>query len=256
MLSIKPGLKKILARAHEVRYWPALALSCLSGRKALVGVLFVLCALAFYAFGYTGGQSRYQGFAEEMERVAASIEMDLSGSTWLDKVLLLKQKLETSEQANKRLAVYLAEKEAEIENLNRQLHFYRRVIAPEDLAADQLAVFSLRLKQPLPDGDYPIEVIVRKSMKENVFIRGRLLIHTEGMIGQKNWLHKDSLVEPLPFAFRYFQRLNGLLRLPDGYEPQTVHIVLMVGGREKLKASYSWRELLAQRHAGGDLSRP
>lgn len=249
MFSLKLFFKNFFFACVDAYYWLILFFSDTGRKKVLLGGLLLFSVALAYGIGYFNGQSRYQKFEEEMERVAASLEMDLSGDTWLDKVLLLKQKIETSAQTHKQLSVYLADKEEEIENLNRQLHFYRRVIAPEDLTANQLAVFDVKLKEPLSDGAYPIEVIVRKSMKENAFVRGEMMIHVEGLVEQKRLLHKDGLDEDLPFAFRYFQRLHGLIRLPDHYEPQTLHLILMVDKREKLRKSYSWQELLAQRNA-------
>ena len=192
------------------------------------------------------GQSRYWQFEDEMERIATAVEMDLHGATWTDKVLLLKQQLETSRQANRQLVAYLDEKDEEIENLNRQLHFYRQVIAPEDLTGDQLEIFSFKLRQKLKDGRYPVEVVVRKSIKEKTFSKGEVLIHTEGRKGQKTLLHKDSLIEPMPFSFRYFQRLNGFIKPPEGLEPSTVHATVVLGDKERLTEAYAWQKLLAR----------
>ena len=143
-----------------------------------------------------------------------------------------------------------------MEDLNRQLHFYRQVIAPEDLKNNALAIFSLELESVLADGGQPIEIIVRKSMREQTYVKGEVLVQAEGTINGEDILYKDGLVEALPFTFRYFQRLDGVLQFPEDFNPDTIHVILQVDGEEKLRKSYSWKKLLVQRdlsHSIGEL---
>ncbi|MCH2100193.1 MAG: hypothetical protein MK142_17570, partial [Pseudomonadales bacterium] len=51
-----------------------------------------------------------------------------------------------------------------------------------------------------------------------------------------------DLVEPMPFRFRYFQRLAGAILLPDGFVPEGVEIVARSDAEEgfRLQRTFNW----------------
>lgn len=246
MFSLKPMWHKFVSCCHKTYWWLLFLAAYFDRRRVLLIGLLILCAGVFYGLGFVNARSPYWEFKNEMDRIAVSVGMDLHGDSWSDRVLFLQQQLATSQQTNKQLTAYLNEKESEIESLNRQLHFYRQVIAPEDKLRGRLAIFSVQLKPALVNGHYPFEVVVRKSIKEKTLSKGKMLVHAEGLNAEKTAVYHDNVSAPLPFAFRYFQRLQGLIKLPAGFDPQTIYVILVVNGREKLKESYVWQALLDQ----------
>ena len=83
----------ITAHILAVWHWLIFFFSDIVRKKVFFLTVLVLYAVAFYALGYVGGQTRYADFETEMDRLATSLAMDLRGETWPDRFYCLSKNL-------------------------------------------------------------------------------------------------------------------------------------------------------------------
>lgn len=120
----------------------------------------------------------------------------------------------------------LAEQQETITELEKGVHFYRSLMAPGELS-EGLSVHSIDLK-PGSEGTYQFRILVQQSSRKHQLLTGnmKVLVH-----GERNGEHiaynLSDLSEQVPEAdirlrFKYFQAIDGELKLPDGFNPTVV----------------------------------
>ncbi len=131
---------------------------------------------------------------------------------------------------------------ARVGELERELRFYRAVLPPDGGRGFRIASFETHR-----DGDrlWRWDVLLVQHFKAGRAVTGQLDIEVEGTRhGTAERLSLAQLDErqgPLTFGFRYFQSLSGRLRLPDGFEPRSVHVVARAEGRKAaIEKRFRW----------------
>lgn len=120
----------------------------------------------------------------------------------------------------------LAEQQETITELEKGVHFYRSLMAPGELA-EGLSVHSIDLK-PGSEGAYQFRILVQQSSRKHQLLTGdmKVLVH-----GERNGEHiaynLSDLSDQVPEAdirlrFKYFQAIDGELKLPEGFSPTVV----------------------------------
>jgi len=137
---------------------------------------------------------------------------------------------------------------ARIAQLENELHFYQRVMAPEK--DDQgLRIDSFELKPTGSEGAYEYQLVITQVTDNNTFIEGRALVSIIGKRGQTQNVTiplKDisSDVDDLSvrFRFRFFQNVAGQLQLPEDFEPEKVQVILQSTGRKamRIEQEFDW----------------
>lgn len=120
----------------------------------------------------------------------------------------------------------LAEQQEMITELEKGVHFYRSLMAPGELA-EGLSVHSIDLK-PGVDDTYQFRILVQQSSRKHQLLTGnmKVLVHGE-LKGEHIAYNLSDLSEQVPEAdirlrFKYFQAIDGELKLPEGFSPTVV----------------------------------
>lgn len=165
---------------------------------------------------------------------------------------LLERAERIEREARSRLRGVISEREERIAELEKELAFYRNLVSPSKMEPG-LHVRQARLR-PV-DGMprvYTYEVVVSQVNDSDSYVSGRIDWRFEGRRGGESvtagldeWIIGDDA--DTQFRFKYFQRLSGRIRVPQGVEPIRVQLrVLPSGDRlEALEQSYSWDSLLS-----------
>ncbi len=121
----------------------------------------------------------------------------------------------------------LAEQQEAIAELEKGVHFYRSLMAPEE-QSEGLSVRSIDLKPALDDGRYQFRILVQQSSRKHNLLTGTLSVMVHGDEGgEEKAYNLSDLSEQVPepqirLRFKYFQAIDGELALPDGFTPRTV----------------------------------
>lgn len=152
---------------------------------------------------------------------------------------------QVSRAANREIQQELAEREAEIARLRSDLAFYERIAAGEG-PRKGLNVHSAEFV-PQPSGSWAYDIVLTQDLERTAPSRGQLRFTIEGVkdgqLATLDWdtLHQRDGAPAQAFAFRYFQRLEGSVMLPEGFTPQRVKVQLR-GPDANLEQAVAWMQ--------------
>jgi hypothetical protein len=114
-------------------------------------------------------------------------------------------------------------------DLRTQLAFYQQVMAPE-LNEEGFLIEGFNLEPALSDNSYRFELVLMQQNKTKNTLKGNLKVT---LMGSENGKAKqytiDSMLsdqeqKSLTFSFKYFQVIDGEIRLPEGFQPEQVSV--------------------------------
>ena len=153
-------------------------------------------------------------------------------------------------QANRLLREQESERQAELNTLQSELDFYRR-LAGTGGAQDGLDVYRAELLATGSAQVFQFVLTLTQNIRRASIISGRVRIDIEGTLDDSPvtlyWSQLGS-DEPEPaFRFKYFQQLEGYLSLPEAFKP--IHLVVTLeakGSNKDVQRSYDWNALLTE----------
>ncbi len=138
--------------------------------------------------------------------------------------------------------------------LEKELSFYRSIMAPE-LDKKGLTIDSLEVRPDAADRHrYHFRLVLTQAKKQDWYLKGsfRLTLHGE-QNGSPVQLTTSQILDKSTrptFSFRYFQRIEGIMTLPEGFAPHRIVVVAQTSnGREKAEASFPWPSAESKSHA-------
>jgi hypothetical protein len=162
-----------------------------------------------------------------------------------------KQEADVVRQANALLRESERNRQDEIAGLQADLAFYRRLGGANGSQAP-LAVNYLELQATQSPRVYRIIFTLTQNLRWASIISGRIDLDLDGIRdGVAEHLKQEQLLaestEPLTFQFKYFQQLERLITLPEGFEPNRLSIRLRSGSlRSPVVQSVEWQSLFNQ----------
>lgn len=122
--------------------------------------------------------------------------------------------------------------------LQRELNFYRSVMAPEN-NAEGVAIYSAELLPGLETGQQRLELTLMQLEKRKQPIKGRVEVSLIGTLdGKASTVTLKSLTEQtLGFSFRYFQTLSSEFSLPEGFNLARLDVRVVVPASRWSKAA-------------------
>ncbi len=196
-----------------------------------------------------------------------TVSLDAEADRQAADIVQLQSRHDIDRQTVTALRNELADNRTALAELERELAFYREVMAPEEISR------GLVIRQPLftalaSPGRWRYQLVAQQSGQSNRARRGSLSVtlwgESAGVVEQYRLRDLDAElqgVEPV-LNFRYFQRLDGEFSLPADFLP--THIVLNAAlikpVIEQLDLSYDWATVTKQdsavvvQPAGDDIS--
>jgi hypothetical protein len=133
--------------------------------------------------------------------------------------------------------------------LRTQLAFYQQVMAPE-LDEQGFLIEGFDLESALSDNSFRFELVLMQQNKTKNILKGDLAVT---LIGSENGKAKQYLIDALlstqgqkglTFSFKYFQMIEGEIRLPENFQPEqvSVHATIFQFRRKKgeLTTVFDW----------------
>ncbi|MCF1429087.1 MAG: hypothetical protein LPH21_06920 [Shewanella sp.] len=199
----------------------------------LVLVAFVLGGLSYHLWLAQQPQAKDAG-DQQIQRQEKELQARSSALASRDMELLV------AREANDNMKKMFNEQLEREKQLQRELSFYRSVMAPEN-NAEGVAIYSAELIPGLVPGKQRLELILMQLEKRKQVVKGRaevLLVGTQD--GVADTLSLKSLTDAnLNFSFRYFQMLDSEFDLPEGFELARVQVKLVVPGNRRTKGAES-----------------
>ncbi len=219
-------------------------------RRRIYLILSILVAAivlgGVYWFGESrGGYLHFHAVAALSRANRALAEQARTSAGLRLRVSFLEHSLTLAEQSAVIVKKSLIAQQGQLNKLQRQLAFYRGIVAP----AKTGAAVRIAGLQVLPDGsarEYRFQIVlVRGDGDSRLPLRGTCSVTVSGERGGKEERLSLSAVSPntpnpMKFTLRYFTNLSGALRLPPGFTPHKVDVTVEVRGKGSISTSYSW----------------
>lgn len=210
---------------------------------AWLGVLLV--AIVFYEFGhYQAGYNRIE-VAAERERLQTQIEEQAKTNSRLSGQLTIVERGQAIDrEAYDVVRADLKRLQEEILELREEVEFYRGIVSPLERQAG-LNIQTFKLERAGEEALYHFELVMSQVLKNDRFVKGVVKLHLQGVqegepqtLNFKEISPNDSVGRD--FRFRYFQRMEGDIRLPENFLPRNMLVEMVPQGRKAISKSFPW----------------
>jgi len=218
----------------------------------LVAVFFVT-TIATYVLGKYRAEVEWQQAIEALDILksdftAVALENEKLKESLAFEKAKSSRDLQIKRQAYDEIAQTLASTSREITSLRENLRFYESVIEGNE-NKQGLQIKTVSLQSDGTVGNYRYRVIIVNSDYGKQKSKGKLLIEVEGLMeGELKTIKvpTGSAGKDKQLLFKYLQRVDGLVMIPDGFLPQRLHLTARLSGKktEKKEKWYNWNILL------------
>lgn len=220
--------------------------------SVLVAVLFVT-VIAAYAFGKYRAEVEWQQAIEaldvlESDFTSVALENDKLKESLAFEKAKSRRDLQIKRQAYEEVAQTLISTSREIASLRENIRFYESIIEGNE-NKQGLQIKTVSLQSDGTVGNYRYRVIIVNSDYGKKKSKGKLLIEVEGLMeGDLKTIKVStgSAGKDAQLLFKYLQRVDGLVTIPEGFLPQRLHLTARLSGKktEKKEKWYNWNILL------------
>lgn len=209
---------------------------------ALVGAGWGLYRLGFSMSGYAQSEA-YRERHRLLEQIAF---LEGENERLTQRAATLERGQAIAGEANDEVKDSLNKMEAELLELKEELSFYRSIVSPSSMEPG-LHVQSFQLEHGESERQYLYKLVLTLVRGNDRVARGEVQIKVEGLDnGLPKTLSLAELVSQgsgqLKFSFKYFQSVEGMMVLPEGFEPQRISIMIKpTSGRlDPVEATFDW----------------
>ena len=153
------------------------------------------------------------------------------------------------QQAYSRLRENVAQLQTKLQELTQELDFYRGILAATRDGRG-LKVQGMRVEPMAEAGRYRFELVLTHVVKDDIVAEGTVAVAFEGAQNSKpkRLMLRDIRggdASDLAFKFQHFRSIQGTFKLPEGFTPKEVHVVVSQKGRStRIERTFDWARLL------------
>lgn len=212
---------------------------------ALVGVAILMCIAYYYGVVMSGDRARSSqkeiGALEQKAGTLESLNAELLGQ-----IAQLQRTTEVDETAASTVQQTLNSMEERIRELNDELSFYKRIVAPSKMEPG-LYVQDLSIQPDDEERRYQYKLVLTQVRGNNRVAQGALDLYID--------LYKDDRLvrytladlassngDRISFKFKYLQTVEGSVVLPAGYVPSGIEVRVTPSSSwlEPVERSFDW----------------
>ncbi len=221
-------------------------------RRALLSLLLMGVVVAAAGFGYWLG-----GRHSELDQTYLAA-LETRGQALDARVKTLERALADARlaqsvdaQAARSLRETISELRHQLGALDEEVTFYKSLMAPSRIERGlQIAEFDLAAGRG--DNEFTYHLLLTQAAQRRDWIQGSVRLDVHGLRAGPDGAAAEAVLPltelasledyPLRFRFRYFQDLSGTLRIPDGFQPNTVVVTAKPRGRsaDPKERSFDW----------------
>jgi len=157
-------------------------------------------------------------------------------------------------QANRLLREDESARQTELNRLESELEFYRRLTGTGG-SQTGLAIYTAEARPTESPLVFQFEITLTHNIRRAAIVSGQVLIDVEGTLDDRPvrlyWSQLTDGNKPHPaFRFKYFQQIDGYMALPANFRPTQLLVTLEPNGQRKpVTRNFDWRELMESNRA-------
>ena len=186
--------------------------------------------------------------------VDLSIEPSVTSGAAAQELLGLQEELEIQRVQNELDSAALgmvrqeiAAQKEKIANLEEGLRFYKGLMAPEDIAQG-LSLRKLELVATEAIDRFVFRLVAQQEALKHATLKGSLSVEVFGLRGEEEVIYplselsNDIEDNSITLRFRYFQSIEGELKLPAEFTPQGFRVIARASSPRKveLREQFPW----------------
>jgi len=242
-MSIKPITTHTIITVQRPQLW----------LLSLVSIICVVMLLIWFSFEYGRQVAGYDSsdtsaYIDQLQAQLEESQAEIVESS--RQATMLKRNSLIDDDASGQLKATLAKSQEEVLELKKELSFYKSIVAPEQ-GKRSVAIQTIQLKQNA-DGGYSYKIIVSQRGRNDRIARGTLDVSIKGVKkGQPVTLAltevSNDTKKPMKFGFKYFQNFEGVLNLPEAFQPDSLHVKVKptTGKIKSIDEQFAWSDLTA-----------
>ena len=220
-------------------------------RTAILLIFAVVAAIAGYATGLAQGGFRFSSAEESNQVLEDEVEALREDYRKARQQLInLERGRVIDEQALNQARKTIVELETRIVSLQSDLTFYKNIMAPSETSKG-LQVDSFTLVPTRNQDSYDFKLVLTQVGNNKSYISGVVAVNVIGLRDEEKEvialrdLSEDIADLGVKFRFRYFQDVEGSLKLPEEFEPLEIQVVAQAEGRKSSQAerTFNWDDL-------------
>lgn len=218
-------------------------------------LILIIIAGAVYLGFYWGNQDYAQQQINLSQHEESVQNLKLENEQLVKNLNILGVELEVARLTQQKHFLEIQQSIEREKALKTQLGFYQQVMAPE-LKEQGFLIDGFNVEQALSKNSYRFELVLMQQNQIKNTLKGNL---TVVLIGSEDGQAKQYPIEPLlsvnereklTFSFKYFQVIEGEIKLPDGFIPEqvSVHAEIFQFKRKKgdLTTVFDWANTSAE----------
>ncbi len=217
----------------------------------LVAFIVATLILSVYLSYFLGNK---QGLGVQKQALADVERLSAELSEWKTRANEFDQLLENSKvasqvdrQASEEVRQEIIVLKEEISRLSEENTFYKGIMAPNE-KENGLSLGSVELLRSRNATTYNYKIVVRQLAQRHNLLNGVVKVTVRGRQDGVETKHPLMLLsdsvsqENIKLRFKYFQVLEGVLGLPEGFEPEGLQIEAKTTGKDPQTVSknFGW----------------
>jgi len=192
-----------------------------------------------------GGYNRID-VADERTRLESHIStLEQEKSNLGEQITMLERTQMIDKQAYEGVRDNLKALQEEILELREEVDFYRGIVSPSERSTG-LNIQTFKIEPAGEERLYHFSMVMTQVLKNDRVVRGTAKVFLQGVQNGEPLSLAFKDISPNKsvsgsFRFRYFQQMEGDIRLPEGFVPRVVQIELTPKGRKKISKSFPWQ---------------
>jgi hypothetical protein len=217
----------------------------------LVPVAAVIAAVVLAGFAYSRGQASAglnaaQAALDRRELVARATRLEEENAQLNARIAELEMARRLDREAYGQVEKTLGELQSQLSRQGDDLAFYRSIVSPAD-GVQGLRIQRFEVQPGDGSREFLLKVTLIQSMRHESVAAGLAQVIVHGMQGDRPARYSvgELLGRPkaqLPFSFRYFQTVEQVVTLPEGFEAFEAEVQLRSSKlRSPLQQSFPWK---------------
>ncbi|CAD5261379.1 conserved hypothetical protein [Alteromonas sp. 38] len=215
-------------------------------------LLVAALSLLMMAFGYKLARIADEGDSLKVDAQDKTIALLVSeNNQYVTQVNQLEVALHLTELEKKSISEQLNNLQKEQTELQEQLAFYQRIMAPET-TQDGFVIEGVEVVSLAEPNQFQMRFVVLQQRQNKALVKGKLAITLSGeregkeltvSIGDPGFISQE-----IEYRFKYFQAVNTSFTLPDGFQPTSITLTTTVfqynSRRGDLAKKVTWEDAL------------
>lgn len=213
------------------------------GATVLIALLLIGWLVFYWGFLQAGVD--LEDITEERNSLVEQVKALTTESQGLNaKIAILERSQQVETEGYAQVKNSLSGLQAEILELREEIAFYRGIVSPGE-SSSGLRIERFILEHAAEERIFHYKLILTQVLKNDRLMRGYVNITVDGVQDgkPKQYSLKElapDKTKPLQFTFRYFQKFEGDMLIPEGFTPRGIQVEVVPRTNKVIRSTYEW----------------